>query len=388
MPVPIAYNLRNLWARRLTTVLTAGGMALVVFVFSAILMMAEGLEQTLVQTGSPDNVVVIRKGSPSEVQSGVEREQAAILETLPQIATRNDGRRLAAREIVILVTLPRRDTGNPANVQIRGIGENSLELRSQVKIVEGRAPRPGSSEIMTGTSIARRFSGAGLGESLRFGMRSWQVVGVFDAGSTGFSSEIWADADQLMQAFRRPAYSSVIFRLADPSEFPTVKSAVENNPRLSLEAKRETRYYEEQSEVMARFLRILGLSLTIIFSLGAIIGAMITMYAAVATRTAEIGTMRALGFQRRSILAAFLLESLALGLIGGIAGVFFASFLQLMTVSTLNFQTFSELSFSFSLTPLIFFEAMAFSVIMGLAGGLLPAFRAARMNIVDAVRAT
>lgn len=388
MPVPIAYNLRNLWARRLTTVLTAGGMALVVFVFSAILMMAEGLEQTLVQTGSPDNVVVIRKGSTSEVQSGVEREQAAILETLPQIATRNDGRRLAAREIVILVTLPRRDTGNPANVQIRGIGENSLELRSQVKIVEGRAPRPGSSEIMTGTSIARRFSGAGLGESLRFGMRSWQVVGVFDAGSTGFSSEIWADADQLMQAFRRPAYSSVIFRLADPSEFPTVKSAVENNPRLSLEAKRETRYYEEQSEVMARFLRILGLSLTIIFSLGAIIGAMITMYAAVATRTAEIGTMRALGFQRRSILAAFLLESLALGLIGGIAGVFFASFLQLMTVSTLNFQTFSELSFSFSLTPLIFFEAMAFSVIMGLAGGLLPAFRAARMNIVDAVRAT
>ena len=388
MAVPIAYNIRNLWARRLTTVLTAGGMALVVFVFAAILMMAEGLQQTLIQTGSPDNVVVIRKGAESEVQSGIERDQAAILETLPQIAPGPDGRALAAREIVILITLPRRGNGNPANVQIRGVGKPSLDLRQQVNIIEGRAPRPGSSEVMTGVSIARRFQGAGLGESLRFGMRSWQVVGVFDAGNTGFSSEVWADADQIMQAFRRPAYSSVIFKLADPSNFSAVRDLIGNNPRLSLEAKRETRYYEEQSEVMAKFLRILGLSLTIIFSLGAIIGAMITMYAAVSNRTAEIGTMRALGFQRRSILLAFLLESLALGLIGGLAGLFFASFLQLMTISTLNFQTFSELAFSFTLTPGIFFQAMAFALVMGLVGGLFPAFRAARMNIVDAIRAS
>lgn len=388
MAIPIAYNIRNLGARRLTTALTAAGMALVVFVFAAILMMAEGLEQTLVQTGSADNVVVIRKGSASEVQSGVERDQAAILETLPQVAARPDGGPLAAREIVILVTMPRKDTGNPANVQIRGTAATSLQLRPQVRVVRGRAPRPGSSEIMAGTSIARRFQGAGLGESLRFGMRSWQVVGIFDAGNTGFSSEIWADVDQLMQAFRRPVYSSVIFKLADPGRFPDVKSAIENNPRLRLEAKRETRYYEEQSEVMAKFLRILGLSLTIIFSLGATIGAMITMYAAVANRTAEIGTMRALGFRRRSILAVFLVESLGLGMIGGFAGVFFASFLQLMTVSTLNFQTFSELAFSFRLTPAIFLEAMAFAIVMGLAGGILPALRASRMNIVEAVRAT
>jgi ABC-type antimicrobial peptide transport system permease subunit len=239
---------------------------------------------------------------------------------------------------------------------------------------------------MAGSSIARRFQGAGLGESLRFGMRSWQVVGIFDAGNTGFSSEMWADADQLMQAFHRPAYSSVIFKLSDSSIFPEVKNFIENNPRLSLEAKRETRYYEEQSEIMAKFLRILGLSLTIIFSLGATIGAMITMYAAVANRTSEIGTMRALGFQRRSILLAFLLESLALGLIGGLAGVLFASFLQLMTVSTLNFQTFSELAFSFTLTPRIFLEAMIFALVMGLVGGVFPAIRASRMNIVDALR--
>jgi len=386
MPIPIAYNIRNLWARRLTTVLTASGMALVVFVFAAILMMAEGLQKTLVETGSSDNVIVIRKASTSEVQSGIERDQAAILETLPQIASRPDGRRLVAKEIVILITLPRRDNANPANVQIRGMGENSLELRPQVKIIEGRMPRPGSSEVMAGHSIARRFQGAGLGESLRFGMRTWQVVGIFDAGNTGFSSEVWGDADQLMQAFRRPVYSSVIFKLSDSSSFSAVKEFIENNPRLSLEAKRETRYYEEQSEIMAKFLRILGLSLTIIFSLGATIGAMITMYAAVANRTAEIGTMRALGFQRRSILLAFLIESLALGLIGGLAGIFFASFLQLMTVSTLNFQTFSELAFSFALTPRIFLEAMGFALIMGLVGGVFPALRASRMNIVDALR--
>lgn len=386
MPVPLAYNIRNLWARRLTTVLTAAGMALVVFVFAAILMMAEGLQKTLVETGSYDNVVVIRKGSTSEVQSGIERDQAAILETLSGIAARPDGRRLVAKEIVILITLPRRDNANPANVQLRGIGENSPELRPQVKIIEGRMPRPGSSEVMAGASIARRFQGAGLGESLRFGMRSWQVVGVFDAGNTGFSSEIWADADQLMQAFRRPVYSSVIFKLSDSSSFPAIKDFIENNPRLSLEAKREVRYYEEQSEIMAKFLRILGLSLTIIFSLGAIIGAMITMYAAVANRTAEIGTMRALGFQRRSILLAFLLESLSLGLIGGLAGIFFASFLQLLTVSTLNFQTFSELAFSFRLTPGIFLESMGFALVMGLIGGVFPAVRASRMSIVDALR--
>jgi ABC-type lipoprotein release transport system permease subunit len=386
MPVPLAYNIRNLWARRLTTVLTAAGMALVVFVFAAILMMAEGLQKTLVETGSSDNVVVIRKGSTSEVQSGIEREQAAILETLAGIASRPDGRRLAAKELVILITLSRRDNGNPASVELRGIGETSPALRPQVKIIEGRLPRPGSLEVIAGSSIARRFHGAGLGESLRFGMRSWQVVGIFDAGNTGFSSEIWADVDQLMQAFRRPVYSSVIFKLADSSAFPEIRTLIENNPRLNLEAKRETRYYEEQSEMMAMFLRILGLSLTVIFSLGAIIGAMITMYAAVANRTAEIGTMRALGYRRRSILLAFLIESLALGLIGGIAGIFFASFLQLMTVSTLNFQTFSELAFAFRLTPEIFLESLAFALVMGLIGGAFPAVRASRMNIVDALR--
>jgi len=388
MAIPFSYSFRNLWTRRLTTVLTASGMALVVFVFASILMLSEGLRKTLVDTGSPDNVVVIRKGAASEVQSGIERQQASIVETEPEVAFGTQGRRLLAKELLVLINLPKRGTNKTSQVTIRGIQPESLLLRPQVKLIQGRMPKAGSSEIMAGTSIARRFRGGGVGENLRFGMRDWTVVGIFDAGNSAFSSEIWGDADQLMQAFRRPVFSSVIFKLADSSAFEAVKKRIESDPRLTLEARRETRYYADQSEMMAKFLRILGISLTVIFSLGAIIGAMITMYSAVANRTGEIGTLRALGFQRGSILAAFLVESLLLGLVGGCIGLFFASFLQLFTISTLNFQTFSELAFSFTLTFEIFYKSLLFSLIMGFVGGVLPAFRAARKNIVEALRVT
>ena len=388
MKIPISYSFRNLLTRRLTTALTASGMALVVFVFASVLMLAEGFRKTLVETGSYDNVVVIRKASNAETMSGVDRFQASVVETQPEIAIGEKGQKLIAKEIVVLVNLSRRGSDKPALIQVRGINESSLPLRPQVRLIEGSVPKPGSSEIITGSSIAKRYRGGGLGESLRFAMRDWTVVGIFDAGNTGYSSEIWGDADQLMQAFRRPVYSSVLFKLQNSSEFQGFKERIESDPRLTLEALRETRYYEKQSEMMAKFLRILGLTLTIIFSLGAIIGAMITMYSAVANRVFEIGTMRALGFQRRSILAAFLIESLLLGFIGGCAGLFFASFMQFLTISTMNWQTFSELAFSFSLTFEIFYEAMTFSLIMGFVGGVLPAIRASRMNIVEALRAS
>jgi ABC-type antimicrobial peptide transport system permease subunit len=386
MGIPYYYSFRNLWTRRLTTALTASGMALVVFVFAATLMLAEGLRKTLVDTGSYDNVVVIRKGAGSEVQSGVERAQAAIIESQPEVAIGENGLKLLARELVVLINLPKRVTGKPSNVVIRGIGQASLKLRPQVKLAEGRMPRPGSSEVVAGKSIAERFQGCGLGETLRFGMRNWTVVGVFEAGNTGFNSEIWGDADQLMQAFRRPVYSSVIFKLRDSTEFEAFKERIESDPRLTLEARRETRYYADQSESMAKFLRILGITLTVIFSLGAVIGAMITMYAAVSNRTTEIGTLRALGFMKWSILAAFVLESLFLGLLGGVLGLFFASFMQLITISTMNWQTFAELAFGFTLTVEIVWKSLLFSLVMGFTGGLLPAVRAARMNIVDALR--
>ncbi|MCX5720363.1 MAG: ABC transporter permease [Nitrospirae bacterium] len=388
MRIPLSYCFRNLWTRRLTTVLTTSGMALVVFVFASILMLAEGLQKTLVETGSYDNVVVIRKSSVSEVQSGVDRLQASIIETQPEVALGANSQLLLAKELVVLISLPKRGSDKPSNVVIRGISESSLTMRPQVKLVEGRMPRPGSSEIIAGNSIAKRFKGGGVGEVLRFGMRDWTVVGIFDAGNTGFSSEIWGDAEQLMQAFRRPVYSSILFKLRDSPEFEKFKTRIESDPRLTLEAKRETRYYKDQSEIMAKFLRIMGISLTIIFSLGAIIGAMITMYAAVAHRTGEIGTLRAIGFQRTSILSAFLIESLLLGFSGGCVGLFFASFLQLFTISTMNFQTFSELAFTFSLTFEIIYKALFFSLIMGFVGGALPAVRASRMNIVEALRAS
>lgn len=388
MGIPYSYSLSNLWTRRLTTVLTASGMALVVFVFAATLMLAEGLQKTLVDTGSYDNAIVIRKSANSEVQSGVDRQQASIIESQPEVATGADGEPLLAKELVVLINLPKRGSNKPSNVVIRGISSASFSLRPQVRLVEGRMPRPGSAEVVSGRSIAERFQGGGIGETLRFGMRNWTVVGEFDAGNSGFSSEIWGDVDQLMQAFRRPVYSSVLLRLSDPSEFEKFRERVEDDPRLTVEAKREKVYYKEQSEMMAKFLRILGMTLTIVFSLGAVIGAMITMYAAVAQRITEIGTLRALGFQKKDILTAFVAESLFLGLIGGLAGLLFASFLQLITISTMNWQTFAELAFSFTLTPDIAWKSLSFSVVMGFVGGLLPAMRAARMSIVDSLRAS
>jgi ABC-type lipoprotein release transport system permease subunit len=386
MQIPVSYSFRNLFTRRLTTFLTATGMALVVFVFASILMLSAGLEKTLVDTGSEDNVIVTRKSANSEVQSGVERQQAAIVESLPEIATGDDGEPLLAKELVVLISLPKRGSDKPANVVIRGINPSSLKLRPQIRLAEGRLPRAGSTEIIAGSSIAKRFKGGGIGESLRFGMRDWAVVGIFDAGATEFSSEIWGDATQLMQSFRRPVYSSVTFKLANGRDFPLLKARLDADPRLTLDVRRETQYYRDQSEVMAKFLRILGISLTVIFSMGAIIGAMITMYAAVANRVGEIGTLRALGFQRSSILSAFLLEAFLLGLTGGVVGLVCASFLQLITISTMNWQTFSELAFSFTLTFDIAVKSLMFSIMMGLIGGVIPAVRASRLKIVDALR--
>lgn len=387
MRVPLSYVVRNLAARRLTTALTAGGMALVVYVFATVLMLAAGLERTLVATGSDDNVVVIRRGSQTEIQSGIDRRQAAIVESLPGIATGADGRPAVSKEPVVLITLPKRDSGKSSNVVIRGVTPEGYALRPQARIVEGRLPRPGTAEVVAGRSIADGFRGAGLGETVRFATRDWTVVGVFDAGRTGFDSEIWGDAEQMLQAFRRLGYSSVIFRLADGSRFDEVRAAIEADPRLTLEAKRETRFYADQSEALSKFITYLGTSISVIFSIGAIIGAMITMYASVASRTGEIGTLRALGFPRRAVLAAFLVESLLLGLAGGVVGLAGASLMQAISISTMNFQTFAELAFSFALTPGIVASSLGFALAMGFLGGFLPAARAARMKIVDALRA-
>jgi ABC-type antimicrobial peptide transport system permease subunit len=387
MPVPFTYIVRNLFARRLTTALTAGGMALVVYVFTTVLMLSAGLRATLVATGQDDNVLVIRRGAQTEVQSGIDRTQAGVVESLPDVAVGQDGRPLVSKEPVVLINLPKRESGKPSNVVIRGVTPRGLTLRPQVHVIEGRLFRPGTAEVVAGASIATGFRGAAPGETLRFASRDWSVVGVFDAGRTGFDSEIWGDAEQMMQAFRRTGFSAVIFKLTDSDRFDAVKQTIESDPRLTLEAKRETRFYADQSEALAAFINYLGTTISVIFSIGAIIGAMITMYASVASRTAEIGTLRALGFSRGAILTAFLGESLLLGLLGGAIGLAGAAFMQALSISTTNFQTFAEVAFGFVLTPGIAIAALLFALTMGFIGGFLPAARAARLKIVDALRA-
>ena len=387
MVIPFSYTAKNLGARKMTTALTAAGMALVVFVFATVLMLQEGLKKTLVDTGSPDNVVVTRRSAGTEMQSGIDRAQSAVVESQPEIAYGAEGKVRVSKEMVVLITLQKRDSDKPSNVIIRGLGDEGRAMRPQVRITQGRMFKPGSSEIVAGRSIAGRFRGAGVGEQLRFGMRDWVVVGTFDANGSGFDSEIWGDVDQLMQAFRRPVFSSLILKLGDPARFDSLKQHLESDPRLTVEAKRESVFYAEQSEVLANFIGYLGLTLSVIFSIGATIGAMITMYASVASRTAEIGTLRALGFRSSGILVVFRVEALLLGLVGGVIGLFFASFMQFLTISTMNWQSFAELAFSFTLNPSIVAKSLAFALFMGLLGGFLPAVRASRLNIVDALRA-
>lgn len=384
--IPFSYVARNLWVRRVTTLLTAGGMALVIFVFTVVLMMSEGIRATLVATGQADNILVLRKGAGAEINSGITRDQAAIISNLPGIATNRQGLPLVSKEPVVLNNLPKRSNGKPSNVTLRGTSELGLELRPQVKIVQGRMFRPGTSEIIAGRSIAQGFRGTGLGETLRFAQRDWLVVGIFDSGKTGFDSEIWGDNEQMMAAFRRNAYSTIVFRLSDIGASEALQKAISNDPRLQIDAKPEVQFYAEQSEALTTFIRILGLSLSIIFSIGAIVGAMITMFAAVAQRIGEIGSLRALGFRRSAVLLAFLAESLLLSLVGGVIGLFAASWMQTVNISTTNFQTFSELAFQFKMTPAIVLQTLLFALGMGFVGGFIPAWRAARMKIVDCLR--
>jgi ABC-type antimicrobial peptide transport system permease subunit len=390
MKIPFSYNIRNLWTRRLTTALTVTGIALVVFVFAAVLTLAQGVEDTMVATGSNDNVIILRKGSSGEMLSAISREQIGIISTFSEIAVTNDGKPFGTSDVVTIINLRKKQTNDMGNITVRGVSPGAFSLRSQVSIQEGRWFRQGSMEIVIGNKIHDQFENIDIGQQVQIGSKLWTVVGVAEAGKTGFASEIWADADNIMQEFGRTAtFSSYTFKLKNINDYETIKTKLETEQRLQdLEVKREQQFYLEQSAGMAVFIKALGLVITIIFSFGAMIGAMITMYAAVANRTVEIGTLRALGFQRRSILTAFLIEALALSFVGGVIGLILASFMQFVSFSTTNFGTFSELAFGFSLSLRIVGSTLLFSLIMGVFGGFLPAVRASRMNIINALRAS
>lgn len=387
MKIPFKYTFRNFKARKLTAIITVTGVALVVFVFAAALMMAYGVEKTLVATGSPDNVMILRKSSQGEITSIIDSETQNLIRTLPYIAKSPDGQPLISPEPVVIINLEIKK-GGVSNITVRGVSKMVYQLRPEVKIISGRLFNPSLRELIVGKSINKKFEGTNIGDRIKFAGDEWTIVGIFEANGSGFESEFWGDYQQLLNAFNRGnSVSTLTLKLDDMKNFDAFKNIFETDKRLlPFEAKIEQKYFEEQSELLAGFIRILGIFITVIFSFGATIGAMITMYAAVANRTVEIGTLRSLGFNRRSILFAFLTESLLIALIGGAIGVFLASFLQFFSISTLNWNSFSELAFSFSLNPAIIILSLSFALFMGILGGFLPSVRAARLNIVSALR--
>jgi putative ABC transport system permease protein len=381
-----SYNLRSMVVRKATAAMTAGGIAMVVAVFVMTLAIAQGFRATLVASGSPQNAIVLRKGATAESLSAVARADVPLVESLPQVARAGDGHPLASPELVLAIALPRQSDNQPANVPVRGVGSRAYDIRDTLQIVEGRRFTPGSREINVGRLAVGRFKGLALGSDVKFGSATWNVAGIFTAGDASFESEIWGDIDLMAPAFQRNGYQSITVKLVDPDAFDSFKSAVDGDPRLYLQPQREQEYYAAQSVAMTTLIRVFGVFVTLILSIGAVFGAMNTMYAAVAYRTREIGTLRALGFSRSRIVLAFIAESTALALVGGLVGCVLALPVHGISTGTTNFSSFSEVAFKFRITPLLLAGGIAFAALMGVAGGLLPALRAARIPVARALR--
>lgn len=385
MAIPLKYNLRNLVVRRVSTLMTIGTIALVVAVFVALMSLANGLNSSLVETGSPENVVILRDGAQTEMQSFVTKEAFQVIQTIPGIARDNQGKPIASGEVVVLINLLRRGDISASNVTVRGVSETGVTLRPHLKLVGGRMFRPDVGEAIVSRKIADRFQGVSLGDELQLGRRKFAVVGIFDAGGTGFDSEIWSDVVGVSDAFDRASYSSVLIRAENVATRDQLVSRIESEQRLKLESKSELAYYEEQTSASGP-IRGLGIFVAIIMGIGACFGGMNTMYASVAYRTREIGTLRALGFSKASILTSFVIESMILSLVGGVIGCLLALPVNGIATGTMNFRTFSEVAFSFRITPDLLLSALIFSLLLGFIGGLLPSRLAARMPITKALR--
>jgi len=381
-----SYNLRSMIVRKGTAAMTAGGIAMVVAVFVMTLAIAQGFQKTLVVSGSPDNVIILRKGATAETVSAVLRTDIPLIEAMPQVARSADNQPVASPELVVAIAVPRISDNQPANVPVRGVGPRAFQVRDKLTFSEGRRFNPGTREINAGRLAMGRFKGLTVGSTVKFGAATWNVVGIFEADDASFESEIWGDADLMMPAFQRQGYQSMIVKLVDASMFDSFKTAIEADPRLYLRPQREQDYYAEQSQAMTTVIRVFGTFVTLILSIGAMFGAMNTMYAAVAYRTREIGTLRALGFSRFRIVTAFLAESVALAILGGIIGCALALPVHGISTGTTNFASFSEVAFKFRITPGLLAAGLVFSAVMGAAGGLLPALRAARIPVARALR--
>lgn len=388
MAIPFAYNARSVLRRPWSTLATAVGIGLVVAILVLALALANGFQQSLVESGSPNNALIMRTGADSELSSGIDRNGIAILRAMPQVAVSGDGRPLFTSDLIVLVNQDRRGgSGGSSNVTIRGVAGEAMALRDQVKIVAGRAYRPGSSELVVGTRIANRFVGFGVGDRVKLGQRQFDVVGHFSAGGTAFESEVWGDVAVLSPVLRDGNYSSATFRMKDPAQFAALEKALESDPRLGVQVQREDRYYANQSEGLATTIRFMGIFIVLIMAIGAIFAAMNTMFAAIGARTREIATLLTLGFGPGSVMSSFVAESVLIALGGGVLGCLLALPVNGMATSTTNFATFSEVAFAFRITPLILGIGILFSLVLGVVGGILPAWKASRLPLAAAMRA-
>lgn len=385
MAVPLAYNIRNLRVRLFSTLMTVLSVGLVVAVFIGVMALARGLEEAFEATGEPLNVVVLRQGSQVETSSAIRRDALQVIQYLPGVAADADGAPLVSPEVIVLLNLPKRADGQGANVLVRGLRAKGFGLRPQVRLVQGRPARPGLREVIVGRSIAGRFRNAGLGETLRFGRSHWRVVGIFEAGRTAFGSEIWADASELADDFDRADYSSVLLRAETPAALRAIERRIGSDQRLHLKAQAEAEYYAEQTKT-AGPIKVLGSFMATLMAIGASFAVMNTMYAAVSRRAREIGVLRVLGFQPASILLSFLAESVVLAGLGGLLGCLLALPIHGLTTGTMNFRTFSDISFAFRITPDLMAHGVGFALLMGAVGGFLPARLASRQPMVETLR--
>src|SRR5208282_1675685 len=387
MAVPLIYNLRSVRARWVSAIVAVVGIAGTVGVFISMLALAKGFEKTLVSSGSPQNAIIMRAGSTSEMTGSVTLDQVKIIQDAPQVA-REGNQPLVTPEVVVIADFPLKSTGTDANVQVRGVPETVLKVRNNVRVVEGHFITPGLSELVVGRNVPSTYSGLELGNTVKFGGGTWKVVGIFDAGGSAFDSEVWADSGVLADVYKRPNYifQSVTARLTSPDAFTSFKDTLTADPRMTVQADREIDYYAKQSRNLATLITVLGSLVAMVMGIGAVFGALNTMYSAVAERSREIATIRAIGFSSGSVVLSFIFEALLIAFIGGVIGCLAALRLNGLTTGAMNFQTFSHMAFAFSVTPTLLGIGMIFALIMGLVGGVPPAIRAANRPVVAALR--
>jgi len=387
MAIPVIYNVRSVKARWTSAVVAVLGIAGTVGIFVAMLSLAHGFKATLVSSGTADNALVLRAGSGSEMNGAVTLDQVKVLEDAPGVARGANGP-LITPEVVVIAPFPLRSTGTDANVQVRGVSAKALEVRQKLKIVQGRFFQPGLTELVVGRNATRSYSGLSLGESVKLGGGMWRVVGIFDSGGSAFDSEVWCDARVLNQIYHRPdnIFQSVTVHLTSADALKQFKDSVTTDPRLTVDVSREVDYYDKQSKVLTTLIVVLGSIVAFIMGIGAIFGALNTMYSAVAERAREIGTMRALGFGAGSVVVSFVIEALLISFLGGLLGCLAVLPLNGLTTGTMNWQTFSHLAFAFRVTPPLLITGIIFALLMGILGGIFPAIRAARRPVAEALR--